>query len=259
MDGDEQGAPGGQQEQADEQAQQSTDPGQVSGTSVAASLGKQPPGDGGTGLQPDAIRQSPEYQELQRQNRELARQAGTLRAEHERFRREEEARRQAAEAQQVREMQQQMQDALGDRTADFADFAQLLQDDPVEAARRFARLGTAQSVPPPTPPEGEPAGQQGEGGPVGQEPQSPRVPTPGGMSVGAAPIGQPSQQQARDQRVEELTGQYQSVVDQNQNLQTRTRVTQRMRDIAMGAFLRRGYIQQHDIDPELVLPQRNPR
>jgi hypothetical protein len=139
-----------------------------------------------------------------------------------------------------------MSEALGEKAQDFGQFAQLLQTDPVAAAKRYAEMTQVQSpVVPPT----------AQGAPEGGS-QVPTAPQPPSMGVSAsAPLGQ-THQQTQDERIAALDTEIAKVVAQNQNLSTRARVTDRIRATAMGQYLRRGYIEKVGIDPDLTLGQR---
>lgn len=197
----------------------------------------------------EAVRNSPEYQALQEQLRQTARQSGSYRAEAERLRSQQEAQRQAAEAERLQATQQAMQEALGEKAQDFGQFAQLLQSDPVAAAKRYAEMTEAQTLV-------MPAAAPAQAAPTAGGSQVPTAPQPPSMGVSAsAPLGQ-THQQTQDERIASLDEEVGKVVKANQNLSTRARVTDRVRAVAMGQFVRRSYIEKMGIDPELTLNQR---
>lgn len=187
-------------------------------------------------LSAEAVRNSPEFQELARQNRTLARQAGQATRQAEQARLEAERARQAAEAQQQADLEAEISSILGDEAAVAAynEIAELSTSDPKAAARRMAELvarSRAQSAaagepaaPPPAPAPGD--------GPVTQPPAPPR-------GVGAdAPLGQPPRTEDDHLQIaSELERKYSSIVDRVQDPLTRRRVT--MRDRAEGFI---GYI-----------------
>jgi len=206
------------------------------------------------------VKATPEYIALQEQNRTLARQAGTARAEAARLEAERQTQSAAAEAERVALIQQEMMSALGDKSGDFAEYAQLLNTDPVAAAKKFAAMTTAQS---PIVPDASNATSPMEGGEVPIEEQRqqmqsqrPVAPQPPQRGVSAStPLGQ-TQQQSQDDRLAALDSEVGKVVEANQGLSTRARVTDRVRATAMGQFLQSSYIRAMGEDPELDLNQR---
>lgn len=230
----------------------------ASGTDVAASMATAPDATAGDPPATDWTN-TPEYKALQEQNRVLARQAGSARAEAERLKQERIAQQEAAEAQRVAEIQQQMASELGDNAPAFAEYAQLLNTDPVAAARKFAEMTQAQS--PVLPSEPSEATQQEDQVPINEQrqqmqSQQPAAPQPPQRGVSATtPLGQ-TQQQSQDDRLAALDQQVNGVVEQNQNLSTRARVTDKMRSTAMGQFLQSQYLRAMGDEPELDLNQR---
>ncbi len=222
----------------------------ATGTAIAASLATAP--DASTDAPPvDEIRKSPEYLALQEQNRVLAREAGTQRAEVSQLREKAETDRQAAEAERVAGIQQQMGAALGDQAQAFADYAGLLQTDPVQAAQKFAEMTQVQSpaIPEPTTPAVPTEAPQ-----VPVTPQAPQPPT---LGVSAStPLGQ-TQQQSQEDLTAALDKDVEEVVKANQSLSTRARVTDRIRATAMGKFMQSAYTKEMAGEtPDLDLNQR---
>jgi hypothetical protein len=222
----------------------------ATGTDIAASLATAP--DASTEAPPaGTVLDSPEYQALQEQNRVLARQAGTQRAEADRLRAEEVARVEAAEAERVANIQQQMGAALGDQAQAFSDYATLLQTDPVQAAQKFAEMSKVQS---PTPLEPTTPAVPVEAPQVPVTPQAPQPPT---LGVSAStPLGQ-TQQQSQDDATAALDKEVEAVVEANQGLSTRARVTDRIRATAMGKYMQSAYTKEMAGEtPDLDLNQR---
>lgn len=231
----------------------------ATGSDVAASLATAP---GASAEAPPVtdVTKSPEYIALQEANRTLARQAGSARAEAARLQEERETQAAAAEAERVALIQQEMTTALGDKSQDFAEYAQLLNTDPVAAARKFAEMTAVQSPVvadasseiPPTEDGEVPIEEQRQQ----LQSQTPVAPQPPQRGVSAStPLGQ-TQQQSQDDRLAALDSSVGKVVEDNQGLSTRARVTDRVRATAMGKFLQASYIRGMGEDPELDLNQR---
>jgi len=184
----------------------------------------------------DAIRNSPEYKELLKQNRALAREAGSAKAAEQRARAEAEAARQAAEAQQQSALEQEISAVLGDEgVAAWSRIAELSETDQVAAARAFKELmqsaraqsavtaaveGTTETDEP-TP----------AGGTVAQTTPTPPL---AGRSVDAGTPLQPTMPPETDRLIAEAEARYASVVERNQDFTKRGRLT--MRDRAEGAI-----------------------
>lgn len=226
----------------------------ASGATIAASLATAPDATESFAPPAEIVRNSPEYQELQRQNRALAREAGALRAEAERRRQQEESQRAAAEAERAAVIQQEMRSALGDQAPAFAEYAQLLNTDPVAAARKWNELMSAQSTfSEETASTTAPAYDEE---PEVTEPIRPVAPVAPQRGVSAStPLGQ-TQQQSRDELAQQLDEAVSKVVEQNQSLTQRARVTEKIRATAMGQFLQSQYLKTMGERPDLDLNQR---
>jgi len=200
----------------------------------------------------DDIRQSAEYRALEEQNRVLARNAGSSKAEADRLREADTARIEAAEAERITHIQEQMGEALGDKRDAFAEYATLLQTDPVAAAQKYAEMTTVQS--PVLPAATTPAKPTEDP----QVPVTPQAPQPSTLGVSAStPLGQ-TQQQSQDDLTASLDKSVNDVVEANQGLSTRARVTERIRATAMGQFIQSAYMKEMGSEdaPELGLNQR---
>jgi hypothetical protein len=157
----------------------------------------------------------------------------------------------AAEAERVAQIQQQMGTALGDKAQAFAEYSQLLQTDPVAAAQKYAEMTMVQN---PVPPAATTPAQTTEETQVPVTPQAPQPPT---MGVSAStPLGQ-TQQQSQDDTTAALDKDVEAVVEANQGLSTRARVTDKIRATAMGKFMQSAYTKEMAGEtPDLDLNQR---
>jgi len=199
--------------------------------------GDAPPAPAGA-LPPEAIRNSPEYKELARQNRQLARQAGAATRAEQMARAETERQRAAAEAQEQADFETEIAATLGeDGVAAYSEIAELTASNPRAAARKLAELIAqvrAQSSTPANGGEAPPAPAPEGGAPV---PPAGTPPPPRGLGADA-PLGQPpAVQDPTAQIITDLEKQYSDVADRVADPTTRRRVT--MRDRA-GAFI--GYV-----------------
>lgn len=195
---------------------------------------------GNVALSADYVRQSPEYRELQRQNRILARQSGDAQREAARVRAEAEQRAQAAEAQRAEEQAARVRTILGDDgVAIWDQFADLSTTDPVGAAEFLAQQlqGRAQN---PAPAAGDPTPPPAGGTPV---PQPGNAPAAAGLSraVGDAPLA--GQADETDQVIAGLEATYADIAERNQDPARRNRVTMRDRANGFIAYLGAAYLK----------------
>lgn len=178
----------------------------------------------------EAVRNSPEYREIARQNRLLARQAGTNAREAAAARTVAEQARLAAEAQQQADLEDEISGILGDEAAvaAFNEIAELTTSDPRAAAKKMAEL-VALSVRAQSTPQGEPTDPP-PAPPAGGTVTTPPPP----RGVGAdAPLGQPPRTEDDHLAIAgELESKYNGIAERVQDPQTRRRVT--MRDRAEG-------------------------
>jgi hypothetical protein len=181
-----------------------------------------------TAMPPDFVRNSPEYRELQRQNRMLARQKGSLEVEMATYRQQAEAAREEAATAEAAARENAIRAILGDEgVAAWAEIAELSESDPIAAARKFAEFQAAHPATPPA------ATQQEE--PVAPaQTTTPEPPAPPRGLEAAAPLTQTSNAEDYDATANRLEAEYQKVVEQVQNPLTRNRV--RLRDQA-SAFI----------------------
>lgn len=213
-----------------------------SGDPIDDAIGAPPTANPALSLTPDAIRNSPEFRALERDNRKLARQAGDANKAAAAAREAAEEARQAAEAQQQAALEADIMSALGeDGVAVWSELADLSASDPRAAARRFAEVMAAGRVQ--SPPEGDPAAggddaaAGGEGVPA-QTPPPPSRGVDGGQPLGAAAAGEDPQA-----IIAGLEKGFVDVVDRVQDPITRNRVTMRERAGAMMNYLAASYLK----------------
>lgn len=190
----------------------------------------EPPATGpaNTTLPPAAVTNSPEYRELQRQNRALARRAGSAEREAADARAAAERERQAAEAQEREAIGSEMEAILGaEGVTEWNEIAELQATDPRAAARRFAELRNRLSAA--VPPTGE------EGTPTVPPAQTP--PPPRTLDAGT-PLAS-TVDTSEDEYIAGLEKRFNDVVARNQAAPNR--VTLRERADAMIAYLEAGY------------------
>ncbi len=193
----------------------------------------------------DVIRNSPEYLELQRQNRSLARERGSKDTEVARLRAELERERQAAEASRAAAELAQVSAILGDDgVRAWSEIAELSQTDQVAAARRFAELmRQAASVQ---------SGQQAAAGEAGSAPvqggttvttQVGQTPPPPAHVEASAPLGQAGATDDYATIAADLEARYAERVTQMQDPMQRNRVG--MKGIADGliSYLGAAYLK----------------
>lgn len=197
------------------------------------------PATGNVSLSADLIRNSPEYRELQNQNRILARQRGDVERQLAAQRTAAEQAAQAAEAQRVAAQEDRVRAILGDDGVAVWDrFADLSTTDPVGAAEYLAEQlkGRAQSAPPAA---GEPVTPPAGGTAVTQ----PGTPAPTGLSraVGDAPLAGAADD--TEQVIAGLEKTYADTVERNLDPAQRNRVTARDRANAFIAFVGASYLK----------------
>lgn len=195
----------------------------------------------------DAVRNSPEFQALAKQNRLLARQKGTAEAAAVAARSEAETARQAAEAERNAALVQQLTATLGaDGIAAYNEIAELSATDPVAAAVRlaeFAKAGAGQTPPAQAPGATvTPAAQAGEGT-VANAAQAQTPPPPSQGADGGQPLGMASTGEDQNAIIASLEKTYSDVVVRNQNFATRNRVTMKDRAAAMIAYVGAAYLK----------------
>jgi len=180
-------------------------------------------------MPPDFVRNSPEYRELQRQNRMLARQKGSMEAEVATYRQQAEQAREEAAAAEAAARENQIRAVLGDEgVAAWAEIAELSESDPIAAARKFAEI--MGSKPTAAPPAAAPE----EATVAPEQTTAPAPPAPPRGLDAAAPLSQTSTAEDYEATANRLEAEYQKVVEQVQNPLTRNRV--RLRDQA-SAFI----------------------
>lgn len=178
-----------------------------------------------TSMPPEFVRNSPEYQELQRQLRAEARRRGSLEADLAKARAAEEQARQAAEASIAETREREIRSILGDDgVAAWSRIAEQSATDPVAAARTLAELmrGAQATAAPPastTPQEAI----------VPEQTPPPAVPEPPSGLAAATPLGSPNAADGDAETIAGLERQFTETVDRVQNPLTRNRV--RSRDI----------------------------
>jgi hypothetical protein len=197
-----------------------------------------PPASGALDLTPDLVRSTPEYQELQRQNRILARENGQAKAQAAAARTQAEATAQAAEAERTAAQANRVREILGeDGLAMWDQFADLSSTDPVKAAELLAEYtkGKAQSHPA-VPQAPAPAAAAGGNIMAGTQPA-----TGLSRSVGTAPLAGQSDDPA--ETIAALEKRYADVVERNQDSSLRNRVTMKDRASAMISYLGAAYLK----------------
>jgi hypothetical protein len=200
-----------------------------------SSAGTEPREDGtpaepvSTTMPPDYVRNSPEYQELQRQLRAEARRRGSAEADLAKARQAEEAARQAAEAVAAEAREREIRTILGDDgVAAWSRIAEQSATDPVAAARTLAELMRGQqATQPPAPPTPEAAQQQAP----------PAAPLPPAGLSATTPLGAPNPASADAEVIASLESQVADVMDKMQNPITRNRIRQRDVGDAFAAYV----------------------
>lgn len=177
-----------------------------------------------TAMPPDFVRNSPEYQELQRQLRAEARRRGSAEADLAKSRAAEEQARQAAEASIAETREREIRSILGDDgVAAWSTISEQSATDPVAAARTLAELmrGAQASATPP------PASTSPQEAPVTEQTPAPAVPPPPSGLAAATPLGSPSAADSDAETIAGLERQFADTADRVQNPLTRNRVRQR--------------------------------
>jgi hypothetical protein len=204
-----------------------------------------PPPAAAADLSPDAVRNTPEYRVLAKQNRELARQAGAAKREAEQARIAAEQARQAAEAQRQADLEAELVGILGDdaTVATFNEISELGRTDPAAAARRIAELvaaGRAQSVTEGDQPAAPPAPAPQGGTTVDTPPAPPR-------GVGADAALSQRTRTLNDEETalaDELEARFTKTAERVQNPETRNRTTWRERTDALIGFVAGGILRE---------------
>lgn len=203
-----------------------------------------------TALTPDAIRNSPEYRALMKENRKLARQAGSANAAATAARTAAEEARLAAEAQQQAVVDAQITAALGPEGVTFwQEFAELSATDPVAAAQRLAEFRAAGAAAQSAADGADPADANpaaGEGTAMSAStPPPPAAGVEGGAPLGAAGRTQPT---AADVAAG-LEKTFTDMVERVQDPLTRNRVTMKDRASAMISYLGAAYVRATGNEP----------
>lgn len=183
----------------------------------------------------DAVKNSPEYKELQKQMREMARENGTLRRNEATARAEAERQRIERETAEQEAMTNEISDLLGaDGLAAWDEFAQLSQTDPRAAARKWAELTgkmadarAEQQINAPEVPAVPP-----------QQP-TPQVPPPPRTLDGGAPLQPMAAPDPDEQIIQQRTKEFQDLAERN--LRESNRVTDRERADGMMGYLEAAY------------------
>jgi hypothetical protein len=190
-------------------------------------------------LPADAVRNSPEYQELARQNRALARQLGTANRSVADARAEAERARQAAEAERATALESEVRSVLGDDgVAAWSEIAELSATDQVAAAKRFAELmRSAQSR------QAEVSVEAQEAQTTAQE--APRVTTqqPSRSVDASVPLSQGTAQPDDAELIESMDRTFAETAARVQDPTTRNRTTERIRSGAIMSYLAARYLQ----------------
>lgn len=195
-----------------------------------------PPASGSadTSLPPEAVRNSPEYKALQERLRSEARrrgdaerQAADARAQLERTQQDTEANRQA-------QLQAQINEILGQEgLADWQEFAELSERDPIEAAKKLRAMRERTATPAPQPGEG-----QQNVATTQQQPQAPSAPPPPRTLGGDAPLSSVADNSDAEE-IAELERTWSDVVEKNRT--TPNRITDRDRQRGLMAYMQAGY------------------
>lgn len=183
-----------------------------------------------TAAVPETVRNSPEYRELQRQNRELARRRGDAERREAEARAEAERLRTEREAQQDEAVRAEVQRVLGDEgVAAWEQFAELSATDPIAAAREMAKWRQA-----------NPASTDGQAtteGAVTQQQRQAPPPPPIRTLDGGSPLASVADD-AEQRRMDQLDKTYEDVVARNRR---REPVRRREREGGIMAFMESSY------------------
>lgn len=181
-----------------------------------------------TAALPESVRNSPEYQELQRQIRSEARRRGDAERQAAEARAEAERLRNEQVAQQDEAVRAEVQRVLGDEgVAAWEQFAELSATDPVAAARFMAEWRQANPA----------TGEQTTEGAVTQQQRQAPPPPPARTLDGGSPLASVADD-AESRRIEQLDKTYDEVRARNQR---REPVRRREREGGMIAYLESGY------------------
>lgn len=187
-----------------------------------------------TSMPPDYVRNSPEYQELQRQLRAEARRRGSLEADLAKARAAEEQARQAAEAQIAEAREREIRSILGDDgVAAWSRIAEQSATDPVAAARTLAELmrGAQASA------AAQPASPTPQEASVPEQAPPPAVPEPPSGLYATAPLGSPSAAESDAETIAAFERQFAGTTDRVQDPLTRNRVRQSEIADAVAAYV----------------------
>jgi hypothetical protein len=193
-----------------------------------------------TTLPPEAIRNSPEYKELAKQNRKLARQLGDATTAAAAARGDAEAARLAAEAQQQAALEADLRATLGDEgIALWAEIAELSATDQRAAATRLAEALRSRVQSSEDDDAAAAAGVPDAGGSQvpAQTPPPPSRGAEGGAQLNAQPQDTP------EAVIAALEKNYLDTVERVQDPLTRNRVTMRDRAAAFINYLGAGYLK----------------
>lgn len=196
-------------------------------------------------LSPEAVRNSPEFREIERQNRELARQQGAAIRERDRARQEAERQRQAAEAKRAADLQAELSAQLGEEGVTLYNrLIELSQSDPDAAAKELAKLISSQAQSPagePASPEPTQATAQPQEGNAVETPPAP----PRGVTADA-PLSQASRNETDEwnKLADNLDANFEQVVKRVQDPNTRNRTTMKDRAGGMIAYVAARLIRQ---------------
>lgn len=199
---------------------------------------------------PEAVRNTPEYQAVLRQNRDLARKLGTEKKRAEEARLAAEQIRLAAEAEREAARAAQVRDVLGDDgLAAYSELADLTATDPLAGAKAFRELldramqsgaATRQSTATQVQ-QTATANATSEAHTVPETPAAPPPPS-SGIDV-SAPLGAATSGEDFDTLVTDLESDVGKVIEQNQNPMARNRVTEAIRREALMKYLGAAYIK----------------
>lgn len=196
-------------------------------------------------LTPEAVRNSPEFKALEKQNRQLARQKGTAETAAAAARTEAENVRQAAEAERQAVLSQQLISTLGESgIAAYTEIAELSATDPVAAAQRLKALmeSAAQSAAPKAP-EAPTTTSEGTESNVANATSQRTPPPPSHGLDGGTPLSQGSTGEDQATVIAGLEKTYADVVARNQNFSQRNRVTMKDRANGFISYLGAAYLK----------------
>lgn len=194
-------------------------------------------GSAATGMSAEQVRNSPEYRELQKQNRTLARRAGDSERSAAEARAESERQRQAAEDAQRESQSEAIAALLGDEgVAAWQEIAELSSTDPVAAAKKFAELSQARATPATAPAATTQTGD--EGGAEVPTTQSGTPPMPSGSVDAGSPLAS-IVDPGEDDYIKGLEKTFNDVVEEN--MAAPNRMTLKRRAEGMIAYVEASY------------------